>query len=322
MSEELDPRIEFEADRLFGGSDDQEQEQQEDTSEIQPEQEQDQEQEETKLEVSQPPVVDETSRAKKHGYLSEEEYKAKHGSLEGFKSPEQFNKYGEAWNEVSTVIKNMQKQLSERDKAIESLVKYNERVEERAAQRARQELEQQLADAKRVGDVQAVEELTKEKAKLEFHTYQSVAQQAEQERQTVFQSFVERNKHWYGINPEMTNRAAEIDSEEMRKAHAAGINLNYQQLGNIVEARMRVEYPDVMISRSTGNNAPTISVSQSSVNKSVNTSISDSADKIFNKLTSDQQVIFNIQNRALKRMGQREYTKKEFIEKLKKQGEI
>ncbi len=315
-NEELDPRIEMSADNLFGQADHEEEVQ--DNLEVSSE-----EQQPEPVEATLPLVAGETEKAKKFGYLTEDEYKAKHGSLDGFKSPEQFNKYGEAWNEVSTVIKDMQKKLSDRDKAIESLVKYNERVEERAAQRARQELEEQLRQAKTSGDVQAVEELTKEKAKLDFHTYQSVAQQAEQERQQVYHTFVERNKHWYGINPEMTNRAAAIETEEMQKAPANGITLNYQQLAQIVEARLRVEYPDVMIARAPiETRSPSLSVNNSNVNKAANQTTRDMSDKYFTKLNQDQQTIYEIQNRALIRMGKQPYTKKEYIERLKKQGEI
>ncbi len=263
---------------------------------------------------------DEVNEAKKHGHLSEEDYKKKHGSLEGYKSPEEFNKYGKAWNEVGDVIKGMKKQLDDRDKQLEALVKYNERTEERATIRARQQLEAQLNEAKRLGDTQAVEQLAKEKAKIEFSQAQQLQENSEAIRMQVEREFRDANKHWMGINQTMTSRVQQIDKEERDRATQAGIGLTYQQLANVVTARMRIEFPEEMLSGNAGNNAPSLSSSRSSVDKSIGTS--DSYDKIFNKLESDHIAVFKATNNMLLRQKRMPYTKKEFIEKLRKDGEI
>lgn len=260
--------------------------------------------------------------AKKHGHLNEEEYQAKHGSLKGYKSPEQFNKYGEAWNEVTDVIKGMKKQLDERDKQLESLVKYQERIEDRAYQKARGELERQLQEAKNLGDVASVEYLTKEKAKQEFQESQKQVQISEQQRMETERQFMERNKHWYNINAQMTQRAREIDAAVRQEAQVYNIPLTYEALANQVEARLRFEYPDVMI---TGNRtSPTISSTQSAVNRGTNgTGLADSVDKVFNGLDEEHRSIYLAVKRGYeKSSGGKPYTKKDFINQLKKDGEI
>lgn len=258
-------------------------------------------------------------KAKKHGYLSKEQYISKYGTEEGFKSPDQFNKYGEAWGEVKDVISNQKKQLDEQTKQIDALVKFNERVEERAAQRARAELEAQIQNAKDLGDVHAVEQLSREQAKQDFHTWNSVAQQAEAQRLQVQQSFVERNKHWFNINPVMTERARQIDMEERQRASSAGVTIPYDQLANVVEARLRVEYPETMISRNAGNTAPNISSSQSAVNKVGAVNV---VDKTFNSLSDEHKQVFEASNRSLRRQGRKEYSKQEYVATLKKYGDI
>lgn len=273
--------------------------------------------------VQEPQVNVEVTQAKKNGYLTEQEYEAKHGSLEGFKSPEQFNKYGQAWEEVSGVIKGMKKQLDERDKQIESLVKYNERVEERANNRARQELESQLSQARDIGDVRAVEELSKEKAKLEFHAVNQAIQNLELQRQDAERAFTDRNKHWFNVDPMMTNRAKQIAESLHNQALQSNTILSYDQVAKQIEAQLKYEYPDKMVGALSqpSYSAPVISATHSSTNKSVSSG-QINYDKMFNSLNNDHRAIFNATNNMLKKSGKQVYSKKEFIDRLQKDGEI
>lgn len=259
----------------------------------------------------------EVETAKKHGHLSKDDYLQKHGSLDGYKSPEEFNKYGKAWEEVSDVIKGMKKLTEDQKKQIESLVKYNERIEEKAVQKAREQLESQLREAKELGDVVAVEQLTREKAKAEFNTAQGHIQRQEQECAEVTKTFMERNKHWLNINTTMTARAQHIDAEERAKAQSYNIPLTYQQLSDVVEARLRVEFPDVMIASTAGNTAPNLSSTQSAVNKS-GVNVNSDHDKVFNSLSQEHKAIF----KSLSQHSRMAYSKKEFVERLRKDGEI
>lgn len=264
---------------------------------------------------------EQVQEAKKHGYLTKDEYLKKHGTLDGFKSPDEFNKYGKAWDDVKDVITGMKKSLEERDKQLEALVKYNERVEERALQRARAQLEEQLRLARDQGDVDAVEHLTREKAKVEFQTSQDLIQKQEVERMQAARDFMEKNKHWYNVNPIMTSRVNAIDAEERHKAQANNIPLTYTQLANIVEARMRLEFPEVMLAPNAGNTAPNLSMSRSAVNKQSISGGTD-IDKAFRSLHPEHIAVFKATNNMLKRQGRTGYTEKEFIEKLRKDGEI
>lgn len=265
----------------------------------------------------QPEVVE---KAKKTGYLTKEEYQAKYGTLEGFKTPDQFVKYGEAWNEVKDVIKNMQKQLGDRDKQIEALVKYQERTEERALQKVKVNLDAQLREAKQVGDVESIEKLIREKQKLEFQEAQQQQQRIEVERQNAAKAFEERNKHWYNINPIVTERAKLIDQEIRAYAQTYNIPLTYDQLAHQVEARLRLEFPDVV--GISPHIAPSISPSRSASNKSSPASMgAEPEDRVFNNLDEEYKSIYVATKRMLEKQG-KSYSKKEFINRLKKDGEI
>jgi len=275
------------------------------------------------LETEQEEIIEQEaetpSAAKKHGHLSKEEYQAKHGNLDGYKDEDQFNKYGEAWGEVKDIIKGMKKQLDERDDQLKNLVKYQERTEARAFERARQQLEAQLAEARSIGDVRVVEQLTREKAKQEFQEVQQQTQSLEADRRQVEQEFIEKNKHWFGINRAMTERAQQIDEEERVKANTLGLPLPYKSLAGLVEARMRMEYPDVMI---TSRAAPTISADRSSANRGESTSLND-PDKVFSKLSEEQKSVYSAVKRGYERGNKGKiYSKKDFINQLKKDGEI
>lgn len=265
-----------------------------------------------------PPIVE---KAKKHGHLNKEQYIEKYGSADGYKDEEQFNKYGDAWGEVSDVIKGLQKKLEEQSKQTESLVKYNERVEDRAYQRARQQLEAQLQEAKNLGDVASVEHITKEKAKMEFQESQKVYQQHEQQRVAIENEFRTRNKHWFGINMEMTQFAKEKDAEIRAEAQRNNVPLTYESLARQLEAHLKATFPDQMIVNSKA--APTISSANSAIAKGSRNQGTESVDKVFNGLDQELKSVYAATKRIYeKNSNGKPYTKEYFINRLKKDGEI
>ena len=62
------------------------------------------------------------SEAKATGHLSPEEYKAKHGTLEGYKTPKEFVLTGE--------VIELKKLVQKRDRDIEQIVNYHQKVVE------------------------------------------------------------------------------------------------------------------------------------------------------------------------------------------------
>lgn len=263
-------------------------------------------------------------KAKKNGHLSKEQYIEKYGSAEGFKDEDQFNKYGDAWSDVKEVITGLQKKLDEEAKKTEALVSYNQRIEDRAYQRAKTEIELKLQEAKNMGDVANVEYLTKEQSKMEFNESQQAYARNEAARSSVERQFLERNKHWVGVNKEMTAKAIAMDAEERANAQRLNLPLTYEKLAEIVEARMRMEYPQEFIKSKP---TPGFSASASNANKGTTGGIGDSSERLFNTLSEDHKLIFAATKRSYekssKALGQNKvYSKQDFIKQLKKDGEI
>src|SRR5690348_11829111 len=55
----------------------------------------------------------ELGKAKQYGYLTKEQYIAKHGSEEGYKSPQEFNKFGESYEMIKSIKTKLDKTAQE-----------------------------------------------------------------------------------------------------------------------------------------------------------------------------------------------------------------
>ena len=264
-------------------------------------------------------VPEVVQKAKKNGHLSQEDYQKKYGSLKGYKSPEEFNKFGEIYPEIKDALKGINKKLEQRDKELEASLKYIERVREREQAAARQELVAALKQAHEMGDVDAVRHLTKEEAKLDYQEAQQAAQAAAQQVNQVVESFQSRNP-WYNKDPEMTNRAIQIDNEirSGKYSHIMPQPQNYEQLGRQIEIIIQQEFGDRVGASSSTRQAPMINNARSSLNK---TQSETSSSRTFKSLPEDLKSIYQATKRMLQNNGM-EYTEQEFIKKLQKDGEI
>lgn len=266
---------------------------------------------------------DDEVKAKKHGYLTKEEYVAKHGTEEGFKSPQQFNKFGESYEEVKDILKGLRSEISKRDKEQEALVKYIDGVRDRERDAAKKELQQAMQQAEENGDVSAIRQLAQIQAAQTYEEQQQQVVSYHKEAQTALYAFQEKNKHWFNAeHPELVQRAHEIEQEILAGAYSRqyGVPMpkNYDQLSKLLEAAMKAEYPDVVDTR-TRKVSPTISSTDSAVNKSA--AVSVSTNKVFNGLPNDLKQVFSATKRIAEKNGYK-YTQEDFIRKLKSDGEI
>lgn len=251
-------------------------------------------------------------RAKKYGHLSKEEWVAAGKDPSLWKSPEEFDKTGK----VIEQLYSLKKKVDQRDREIQALVDYQARTSQREYERAKQELEQRLIQSKNDMDMNAVSHYTKEITKLEAMEQTSKVQQHEQLRQQAQQRFIERNEHWFNDrNEDLKNRAIEIDNELKQKYPNASLD----DLADMIEAKMIREYPDRVLSQRQSSR-PSIPQNLSSVNKTaINKS---SVNKTFAGLSQELKDTYSATKRIVESSGNREYTINDFIERLKKDGEI
>lgn len=275
-----------------------------------------QEDEEEVIEDEFPPEV--TQTAKKNGHLSKPEYKKKYGSLDGYKDPEKFNKFGELYPEIKDALKGMSKKLEKSEQELKVTMDYLEQVRQNERLKARQDILNALEEAKVMGDMNAIQHYTKEETKLDFQDAQEASKKAASQIQSAVSDFETRNADWYNKDQEMTARAAELDVEvrQGKYSHIMSLPTNYEQLFNQVELLVKNEFKDRMQTRSAAasRSAPALSNSSSSMAKTAGLG---SIDAQFNKLSKEHKMLYDIASRCAKG-----YTKEDHIKNLKRDGSI
>lgn len=258
-------------------------------------------------EQEEPEVVeDETvEKAKKYGHLSKDEWIAQGRNPDEWKSPEEFNRTGE----IIDQLRSLRNDIKKRDREIESLVKYNERISQREYERAKQELEGRLKAAEDDYDAEGIKHYVKEIDRLEQSKQQEQQSKVYEAQQEAQQRFIDRNQHWFNDrNPDLVRRAQEIDNEYKNR----GWSLD--DIAEIIEVKIAKEFPERILGQPKASR-PTMAPSQSSVNKSAKTASSGMS---FSKLPQDLKDTYD----AIKRATPGEYTKAQFMQRLKEDGEI
>lgn len=252
-------------------------------------------------------------RAKKYGHLSKEEWIAAGRNAKDWKSPEEFDKTGKVIEQLYT----LKKKVDQRDREIQALIDYQQRTSQREYERAKQELESRLAASKDDMDMEGVSHYTKELTRLEDIENNNKVQTYQAAQKSAQEAFLERNQHWFNDrNPDLMNRAIEIDNEITQLYK----NASYEEKAEMIEKRMQYEHPERVLGERGKVKAPVSSSRQSSVNKSaVNKS---SVSRTFKSLPQDLKDTYSATKRIVESRGDREYTVNDFINQLKKDGEI
>lgn len=203
--------------------------------------------------------LEEEKRAKQYGHVSKEEWVKQGRDADKWKTPEEFNKFGESYNE----FKELKKEIQQKNKDIDTLINYHKRNTEQVVQQAKLELEQRLYNAKQIGDTEAVEKLVLQKSQVEQQQNQERYKQQQDEINQVDTDFIKRNTYWFNDeHPELKARAVSI-SNEITLLYP---NLPYRERVNMVEQRIKYERPELNVSQA---NAPIVSSNQSKVSKSM-----------------------------------------------------
>lgn len=257
----------------------------------------------------EPEVV---KRAKKYGHLSKKEWVEQGRDPNQWKSPEEFDKTGKILEQLYA----LRSKVDQRDREIESLVKYQERTSQREYERAKQELQQRLAASKDDMDMEGVAHYTKELTRLEHIEQNNVVQQSQNHQLEAIERFKERNQHWYNEkNLDLMNRAVEIDNEIKADIQRGVIKVNsLDDIAYMIEKRISYEHPERVLGNRT-QKPTSIPHSQSSVNKSA--AGKSSTQKVFKGLSAEHRDTYNVYKRINPNI-----TEADFIAKLKQDGEI
>lgn len=283
------------------------------------------EQEETKLELGTEETSDTEStqeenphsttdevaeRAKSTGHLSAEEYKTKHGTLDGYKTEKEFVLTGE--------LIDLKKTIQKRDKDIEAILQYQQTVFDQHKQKMRSTLEAQLRQAKEEGDVSEVEKLTAQRERQDIKDQTDQNALLESQRTEVLTQFTTRNKSWFNEqNPDLQMRVAQLDKIYTTQ----NPQISYTQLAEAIEKQMQYEMsqnPQYSHHVKTSVERPVLSGSNPTGNAR---SISQTDDKLFMTLSANEKEMFRVHKRIASKIGET-VTVKEFLEQLKADGEL
>lgn len=255
-------------------------------------------------------------KAKSTGHLTKEEYVARGGKPEDYKTEKEYVLTGE--------LIELKKAVQKRDRDIEDILKYHQNTIEAQKINFKKQIEERLYQAKSNGDIDQVEQITREKYEVEQRENQQNQANIQKQIQMAISTFTQRNAHWY--NPQhqdLVDRAVELEKDIIsgRYQDETGIPQpkDYEGVLKQIELAMKVEAPDIVPTR--GVSRPSISSSKSSVNMSV-ASASDTSDNVlYGKLKSEEQSMYKVLRRMAEKTGMK-YSVKEFIEKSRRDQEI
>lgn len=264
------------------------------------------EQEETKSDIK--------GKAKSTGHLSLEEFVAKGGKPEDYKTEKEFVLTGE--------LIELKKTVQKRDQDIEEILKYQKNVIATQKQKAREEINRALAEAKANADVDAVEKLTTQKSQAEQQDLRDQLQVINDDISQADQVFLNNNKTWYNDNnPELKQRALELGT--YYKAQFPG--LPYREMAQKIEKQMRFEisqndaYKHLLADTNTSR--PNLSAGASAVAQSGSVVTQGAEGKLYAKLTPNEKAMYAVHKRIAKKLGD-DVSVSEFVKELRKNEEV
>lgn len=247
------------------------------------------------------------------GHLTKDQWIAEGRDPTKYKTKEEFDEFGKSYTVLKPHIDKFKQELKNKDLALKAVADGLEQIKRQEYLRGKAEVETRLAQAKEIGDMNAVQELTVQKVNLDQQERQNQSNKQQEEVNRVNARFMERESHWFNEqHPELKQKA--ID-EELRLAREHP-ELTYTQKIQRVTDYMHFEYPELReVKRSS---ADMVGNRSSAVNKSqMNNSSSETT--LYRGLSRDDQEAFKgIKKLVEKTMPSVKYTVKEFLEQEKK----
>ncbi len=252
-------------------------------------------------------------KAKTFGHVSKEDWERQGRDPNKWKSPEQFVEFGDSYSKLKPHIETLKKEISKRDAALDTIIEHINEVKQKEYLRGKAEVEARLQQAKEMGDINAVENLTRHKTELEYQEQRTQQSTKLQQQQQAEAAFIERNRHWYNEQHIDLVQRAQQAAVEIQSFYP---NSSYEEVTKKVEARMRFEYPD-LVENGRNVSRPNVPQSRSNVTKSAMESMPDNDDRIYRTLSADQKAEYNHVKRLVERVPGIKYSLKEFVEKSK-----
>lgn len=181
-------------------------------------------------------------QAMQYGWKPQDQWE---GDPEDWLPARQFIKNGELYGRISRDGHKIQKL----EKAIDALLKHNEKVYESGYEAAMDELKQARREAMRENDSEALEQVEERMEALEKRREEGKKLREEVEKDSppamhpAWEQWLSRNR-WYSENMEMHGAADGIARSLVQNARNAGEQIDYPKLLDEITRRIRQRYPE------------------------------------------------------------------------------
>jgi hypothetical protein len=192
--------------------------------------------------------------------------------------------------------------------------------------KARYELEQELHKAKSSYDMDTAVKVSSTLERIKQEQNNETNAEIKNELETAQSAFVNRNSYWMS-DPKMAwlvEETKRLDKELFNAYYdpqKGRLSISYDDLAHKLETRLAAEHPDV-VSASGSSRAPSLNRTQTAINRTTATSSSDT--KLFSEIMKDDvyKELYNTTRKLIERSGKETYTASQFINKLRKDGDI
>lgn len=271
------------------------------------------EESEEQIEEELKSVPEVKDKAKKFGHLSKEDWVKQGRDPDKWKSEEEFVEFGDSYSKLRPHIDTLKKEISKRDTALDTMAQYIDEIRQREYQRGKQEVEERLRQAREMGDIQAVEDLTRKQAQFDAESRSKQISDAAKAQKEALEVFIDRNKHWFNDqHPDLQAKALQL-GQQIRRLYPT---ISYADEASMIEERMKFEHADIVGSGQSRNNP--ITPSRSMVNKSAMDSSPVTEDRAFRSLSADQRSEFNYVKQMVEKVPGIKYTIKDYLKSSSK----
>lgn len=253
-------------------------------------------------------------KPKGRGYLTKDQWVAEGRDPAKFKSKEEYEEFGEAYNVMKPHLDKFKQDLRQKDLIVQGIVKNVEEMKRQEAERIKSLVEAQLRQAKEVGDGDAIEKLSVQKENIQNQLKVQDNQALKDEETRVNNKFMERNGHWFNKDkfPDLFDEA--IEEEKRLALQQPG--LAYFQRVQRVEDYMKFQHPE--LSQVGRNNQDThISSTQSGVNKT-RIGASGTEENLYRGLSGRDKTDFKAIKDTVEKLTGVKYTVKQFLDQSTK----
>lgn len=256
---------------------------------------------ETKAEVVEEikeEIVEEKKVEKNDGYMNEDQYLKKHGSLDGFKSKDKFEADGSFFRKIEAQNKKIDELLEFNRKAME----HSQKVEKAAYEKALRDLQVEKLEHVKNADVNAVIEIEKrtEVVKEQIKQFEAPIAPETKPLSSNEAAFKERNKDWLSGTSTEDMKMVALAQSALVYLQKTDPNIDEALAIKYIEDEVKAKFPSRF--KNENQDKPSL-VSSSTARRE------DSKDSMISRLTKQQKDFYKQAKQYGSKLTEEQYAK-------------